>query len=792
VRSITGQDNAVLNARDGYSVWVRVYVHDGSGFVDVTTLEGRDWLVQVDWDESVNEPCAQATVQLRRQLEDYSLNPLVSNKLTGLLALGRAFYIETATVPLGDRATSEDWREVFRGEVEEISFDKDPITFVGRDMGGRLLRTYIETDPDTEYGSTGGTVVESVIQSILTDNSTGVTIRILNASGGSTTGAVFGPFPQKKAPVLAAVREAAIRIGWDLRYRWDDTSGTFRLTLIEPKRNDTTSVWTFQTYHVKAVTRLQQSVHDVRNAVRLYYYNRSAADASGVAPLAHVTSEDAASIATYGRLYMQLSEDEKSPIDSAVEAQRMADAARDDLKEPLLDFGVDVGFHYAVQLGDVVTFAADNIHFSSPQVLAVVSAAHSIGVRGHSTSLTLRGKPVGANASWLRRESRTKAVNQVPTALPYPVTGLAATSTAGGAVITFTAPTVPPLPVEYELHLSTSSGFTPSSVTFVERASTTSFTRNGLTPGTTYYAKVVSRDEVGNRTASGEVSVVPRHVAPVDLLPIAVFSSLNPNPSFEAWTQGTSFPPDTWSMDTGTWGVDVERTTTADSGGYALRFPVTTSGEKGIISQFIAVTPGLRYALDGRYYRPSGVPDDESGLHMEIRWYTSTFSEVDVGTRLITEGVLYGGWVSLTGAKDAPATARYARVVVGRTFGSVETYVDHVFFRQYTQQQETWKTIALLNSFTASGGGATSPGYYLSTDGRVYLRGRIARGAGVPAGGTAIGNLPTGYIPTALHTFGVRTDTGQGEVTVGTDGAIRYWAGGVGYLSLDEVGFRIT
>jgi hypothetical protein len=771
VRSITGQDNAVLNARDGYSVWVRVYVHDGSGFVDVTTLEGRDWLVQVDWDESVNEPCAQATVQLRRQLEDYSLNPLVSNKLTGLLALGRAFYIETATVPLGDRATSVDWREVFRGEVEEISFDKDPITFVGRDMAGRLLRSYIETE--TEYGSTGGTVVESVIQSILTDNSTGVTIRILNASGGSTTGAVFGPFPQKKAPVLAAVREAAIRIGWDLRYRWDDTSGTFRLTLIEPKRNDTTSVWTFQTYHVKAVTRLQQSVHEVRNAVRLYYYNRSAADAAGVAPLAYVTSEDAASIATYGRLYMQLSEDEKSPIDSAVEAQRMADAARDDLKEPLLDFSADVGFHYGVQLGDVVTFAADDIHFSSPQVLAVVSAAHSIGVRGHSTSLTLRGKPVGANASWLRRESRTKAVNQVPTALPYPVTGLAATSTAGGAVITFTAPTVPPLPVEYELHLSTSSGFTPSSVTFVERASTTSFTRNGLTPGTTYYAKVVSRDEVGNRTASGEVSAVPRYVEPRSLQPRVTYAALPLNSDFEA--ENGSDGPDAWTISE--WGTGVTTTTDTFTGSRAL---AVSSTNGYALSSAIAVRPSTRYIVE--MFTKS---TNSRAAVVEVVWLDADLATVSTTNLSIGSLGTSSSYAQKFKFATAPSNARFAQVKLSGATGTagIVYYDSIVFDRADFQDEPPTAPSPLLNSWNTN-----AFRYWKGNDGCVNVEGGVTGGAN----GTTFYQLPTGYRPPTTRRFAVPTDVGYAVITIDTSGNMTVIAAvGATTVWVDGLRFRV-
>lgn len=788
MRTLTGQDTKVLQAPDGYSVRARVFVWNGSAWQDVTTLEGRDWLVSVEWDESINEPCAQATVQLRRRLEDFSLNPLLSNKLTGVLALARPFYVEAATLPLGDEPQSGDWREVFRGKIERLALDKDPITFTGRDDAGALLRAYIETD--REYGNdTTGVAVQTVMQSILTDNSTGVTLYV-----PVSPGVVLSKYKQKKAPVLAGVRERALTIGWDARYFWDNGTGAFRFTLLKPDRAGLAgSQWTFQPGQVRRVTKMEQSIDGVRNVVLLYYYNRSTTDPGGKPTLSSVTSSDATSIITYGRGFMQLAEDENSPIDSPTEAQAMADAARDDLKDPLLDMSVEVGFHYGVQLRDQLTFAADDDNFSSDQTLAVVSAAHRIDAKGHSTTLTLRGKPVGAHRSWLQREGR--AMPQPRAAQPDTITGLVATGAPSSATVTFAQPTVPPFPAEYELHKSTTSGSTPSSSTFHERANTTTFVVNGLTPGTTYYFKVVPIDEVGNRgTASSEVSATARYVEPRTLQPYVAAGALPPNADFEA-VNGSI--PDTWSVLAGSWGTDITSSTDSFSGGTSIKFPATHTAT--LASQLMTVRPSQTYCARV-YMRASGTTT--SVVSVGIRWYSTVGGTGTLYSE--TKNATSNAWTEVLVFDTAPSTARYAEVLIftGGT-ASIDVYVDSLEFLPTSLPQRPWKmvgpsigggySVAFENSWSNYGSPHGDVGFRLNTLGNLELKG-VAK-APTPAPGIAatVFTLSTGYRPSVQKLFRLYlSGGGTADIRVGSDGKVSVYnisAGDV--VSFDGLSFAL-
>jgi hypothetical protein len=104
---------------------------------------------------------------------------------------------------------------------------------------------------------------------------------------------------------------------------------------------------------------------------------------------------------------------------------------------------------------------------------------------------------------------------------------------------------------------------------------------------------------------------------------------------------------------------------------------------------------------------------------------------------------------------------------------------------------EGWTAATLLNSFANFGGVYASAGYKVDIMGFVHLRGMVKRAAGAPAAGTIICTLGGAYVPAFDALFGVRTDTGQGELVVDTAGNVRWYAGGVAYIGLEGITFEV-
>ena len=102
---------------------------------------------------------------------------------------------------------------------------------------------------------------------------------------------------------------------------------------------------------------------------------------------------------------MQIAEQSSSEIDDIAEANKMADAALADLKEPLADMTVSMPFFWPTELGDLYRFTANGHHFDTDQARAVVGFRHSLANRGvPTTQLELRGSTAGAHTAWIDKE----------------------------------------------------------------------------------------------------------------------------------------------------------------------------------------------------------------------------------------------------------------------------------------------------------------------------------------------------------------------------------------------------
>ena len=93
--------------------------------------------------------------------------------------------------------------------------------------------------------------------------------------------------------------------------------------------------------------------------------------------------------------------------------------------------------------------------------------------------------------------SNTATATVLDTTAPSAPTGLSAAGGAGQVALNWTAATDDVAVTRYNVHRSTSSGFTPAAANRIAQPTTTSYTDTGLAAGT-YYYKVTAEDGAGN------------------------------------------------------------------------------------------------------------------------------------------------------------------------------------------------------------------------------------------------------------------------------------------------------
>jgi len=243
----TGQD--VVLAKNHRRVSIRAFVDRGGGdWVNLSDLEGRDWIQSAQWGDSQDASVQTLQLGLHQRVEDLSLAPLVDgsklNDAGTLIDLGNPIYLEVAVTPEDDAPLPADWVEVFRGEIDAIDWQASPMSVRCRDNSGQLDR-FIEFQRRIP-ASRDFAPVEEVIQEIL-DNEFGtgagrVVLYSTNGTLATPFAAADSPewfvpaYIQKKQPVLQAIRVLSDQIGWYVRQVWNDSVGAFVLTLYEPPR----------------------------------------------------------------------------------------------------------------------------------------------------------------------------------------------------------------------------------------------------------------------------------------------------------------------------------------------------------------------------------------------------------------------------------------------------------------------------------------------------------------------------------------------------------------------------
>lgn len=402
---------------------------DGAGtWVDLSDWNGLDFVRAVNFGESVNIPAWTATVSFALYARDnpaLSLSPWMANSVINsggvLCRQYRRLRISTATVPVGDPRPAS-FNEVFLGRVDSVRVAGQTIELVARDQAGvlqdRFLKTEVDYGSDTPSTATANELQE-IIQNILDDHyntasdisgtasapranklsartTDGAPFQLYSANGTAATpwnasddtGWSLRRFIATKATVWQWIQRLSEMIGYRLRFRWHSGSGVdaFVLVLEEPDRSSPSTVLTIDPQAGQcAIQSVALDIQDVRNTWHVGYALNGGASAA-------VVATDATSITTNGERYAEAMEGSASQIDTATEAQAMADALLSDTKDPVATVQVTLPYLWYVETNDMVQLNKDDIFLDSNQTLCCVARGNSIVQGGPAmTTLTLQG-----------------------------------------------------------------------------------------------------------------------------------------------------------------------------------------------------------------------------------------------------------------------------------------------------------------------------------------------------------------------------------------------------------------
>ncbi|HLL47969.1 MAG TPA: hypothetical protein VK399_14755, partial [Longimicrobiaceae bacterium] len=281
MRDATAAELALLAAPD-YQVSARVLVEDGAGVMrDLCDLDGEDRVEEVEGSVSVDEMSATCTVKVAREIYERSLAPLRAdsplNQGAGgayapLLGLSRELQVLVATHASGTAPAPGDWKLVFAGRSHAFNAadGEDLVSVTAADHARRLLRKRIELEE--VYGSEEGAAVQAVMRAIL-DRWGFADVPLLVPVDPEWA---VRPYKLAKGgSVLEALRTLAQGRGWDVRFRWSEAAGAFRLTLFQLDREPEAPVHEFTPDDILAVRRLEVDDADIRDAARVEFRNRS-------------------------------------------------------------------------------------------------------------------------------------------------------------------------------------------------------------------------------------------------------------------------------------------------------------------------------------------------------------------------------------------------------------------------------------------------------------------------------------------------------------------------------------
>ncbi|MDB4952090.1 MAG: fibronectin type protein [Gemmatimonadetes bacterium] len=392
---------------DGSGTWMfRALVRrrGDAGWTDLSAVAGGDWVLAISTEgDSPDRPVSAFSVRLLRAADGASLAPGIASSPLNLTASavfspliypGRLIRVDVYCAAPGETRADADWHVWLQGEIDRAEWPDD-VTAACTSLDGVIHRRWVE-EVETRGAPDPGTPIEDELQGML-DRWMGEGVVTLLVDGVPDFG--VGEYKTALGSLGAALLTLAQRIGWDLRYRWDETAEAYRYTLYLPPRDKVDPDLTLGPGDVFDVPGLAVDREAVRNAVSVTYTDASSGHR------ATVTAEDADSIADFDRLWLGIEEPSDSPVTTETKADVLAAFAIADLAQPLTEKRIRVPFLPFLTLHHLVRITPDGARFDYSADYSVVGVSHDVSATdGASTTAALRGgSPVGMYYAWRRR-----------------------------------------------------------------------------------------------------------------------------------------------------------------------------------------------------------------------------------------------------------------------------------------------------------------------------------------------------------------------------------------------------
>jgi hypothetical protein len=361
-----------------------------------TVTHISDRVVSFDVHASIDDSMKSATVRLARGSGVLSLSPLISTSIyrdaegRPLLDPGSEIFLDVACNPPDD-PTSTTGVNIFYGRIDEVNAAAAPgiVEISCRDAGAFYQNVTISEG--SHYGNAVGREASLVMQDILQDYGF-ATDDLFSLAADDW---LVADYPQHEMGLLDALKAIARQAGRDVRY----FESLQKLVYYEPVRVSLSDPADLELglERYQELTNLKWSDADVRNYWDVHYL-----DANGTAH-GPFNSQDADSILRYGngkarkaRIILNGADNIRNDVD----AQRFADAALLDTKDPFASHGIRGPGLPMVELNDSHRYAPTNDEYDAAQYVAVAEYDHHYE-NGHlETTVYGRGNRIAAFRSY--------------------------------------------------------------------------------------------------------------------------------------------------------------------------------------------------------------------------------------------------------------------------------------------------------------------------------------------------------------------------------------------------------